>query len=103
MVEIERLSLRLPAGFESRAARIARLAARALSAHALPQSGALALVTVPPLRLDARRSDRALAAEIARGVAAATCAAAGAPSLATGAVAVAPDVAPPVHTRARSA
>ncbi len=69
MPEIDHLALQLPAGFEKRAARLARLTAQALAGQPLPASGTLALVSPAPLRLDARRSDAALAGVLARHIA----------------------------------
>jgi len=87
MAEIGQLSLRLPAGFESRAARLAQLTAQALAAHALPATGTLELLHLAPLQLDARRSDRALASTLARHIASGiTSAAAEAPDQASTAV-----------------
>lgn len=65
--EIGRLSLRLPAGFETRAARIGRLVGEALAGRDLP-AGGIAQLGVGPLKVDARRSDRAIAEHIAQSI-----------------------------------
>lgn len=62
--EIGRLALKLPAGFEKRAGRIGRLVGEALSGHDLPP-GHIEHLGVGPLKIDARRSDRAIAEHIA--------------------------------------
>lgn len=62
--EIGQLTLRLPPGFERRAARIGRLVGEALAAADLP-AGRIPQLGVGPLQVDARRSDRAIAASIA--------------------------------------
>jgi hypothetical protein len=77
VTEIDRLSLSLPAGFDQRATRLARLTAQALARHELPARGVLPAVSVAPLQLDARRSDHALADVLARHIAAGIGAAAG--------------------------
>ena len=75
-LSIARLSLRLPAGFAVRAPRIARLTAHALAAHPIRASARLDNLHLSPVRVNARRSDRAIARElaiaIARGIAQAT-------------------------------
>ena len=70
MLEIDHLSLTLPAGFGPRAARIARLTAQALAAHGLGGHGAVAQLQAAPLRVDAARSDHHIARQIADHVAA---------------------------------
>ncbi|MDM0030047.1 hypothetical protein [Variovorax saccharolyticus] len=81
MAEIEHLSLSLPAGFEHRAARLARLTAQALAAQQMPVEGVLPTVRLAPLRLDAGRSDHALAGVLAQHIAAGIGGACGAGSL----------------------
>lgn len=68
--EIGQISLRLPAGFEGRAQRIGRLVGDALAGQDLP-SGRMDQVGVGPLRIDPRRSDRAIADHIAQSIGAA--------------------------------
>ena len=68
-LSVGRLHLRLPAGFAVRAPRIARLTAHALAAQALGAGARLDQVHVPPVRVNARRSDRAIAAQIASAIA----------------------------------
>ncbi|MDD5366290.1 MAG: hypothetical protein PHR30_13205 [Gallionellaceae bacterium] len=65
--EIGQLKLRLPAGFEARAARIGRLVGEALARRDLP-AGRMDQVGVGPLQVDARRSDRAIAEHIAQSI-----------------------------------
>jgi hypothetical protein len=71
-LSIGQLSLRLPAGFAIRAPRIARLTAHALAEQSLGAGARLRDLHVPPVRVNARQSDRAiarqLAAAIARGI-----------------------------------
>jgi hypothetical protein len=62
--EIGRLNLRLPAGFEKRAGRIGRLVGTALSTRDLPP-GQIEHLSIGPLKIDARRSDHAIAEHIA--------------------------------------
>lgn len=68
-LSIGQLSLRLPAGFAHRAPRIARLTAHALAAHSIGGSARLGQLHVPPLRVNARRSDRAIAQQLATAIA----------------------------------
>jgi len=65
--EINQLNLRLPAGFEARAGRIGRLVGEALARQSMPE-GRIAQVGVGPVRVDARRSDRAIAETIAQSI-----------------------------------
>ncbi|TCJ12314.1 hypothetical protein EZJ19_12295 [Parasulfuritortus cantonensis] len=68
--EIGRLAITLPAGFEGRAKHIGRLVGEHLADCALP-AGRLAQLGVGPVRVDARRSDRAIAEHIAQSIRAA--------------------------------
>ena len=68
-LSIAQLSLRLPAGFAKRAPRIARLTAHALAAHSIDTSAQLAQLHLPPLRVNAGRSDRAIAQQLASAIA----------------------------------
>ncbi|MFA5083671.1 MAG: hypothetical protein WC474_14050 [Hydrogenophilaceae bacterium] len=65
--EIGRINLNLPAGFEARAARIGRLVGEALARRELP-AGRIDRIGVGPLKVDARRSDRAIAEHIAQSI-----------------------------------
>lgn len=66
--EINRLSLTLPAGFGDRAGRIARRVGDALAQYELP-AGRHARLAVGPVRIDARSTDRMIAARIADAIA----------------------------------
>ena len=63
--EIGQLNLRLPAGFEARAQRIARLVGEALARQEGLPGGQFARIGVAPVQVDPRRSDRAIAERIA--------------------------------------
>lgn len=69
--EIGQLALRLPAGFEDRAHRIGRLVGEALANRTDLPAGRLERVGVGPLKIDPRRSDRAIADGIAQSIGAA--------------------------------
>ena len=66
---IDRLCLRLPHGFEPRAAALARELAAALAHQELGPAGALEHITLPAVRLDPAGSDTQLAACLAEHVA----------------------------------
>ncbi len=66
--EIGRIRLSLPAGFEGRGPRIGRLVGEALAREQHLPAGKIAQVGVGPVRVDARRSDRAVAESIARSI-----------------------------------
>lgn len=66
--EIGWLRLQLPAGFASRAPRIARLVGEALAARPDLPAGRLAELRVGPLRLDRRAGDGAIAGRIANAI-----------------------------------
>lgn len=66
--EIGQLSLHLPAGFETRGQRIGRLLGEALARQEGLPGGHIEQVGVGPVRVDARRSDRAIAESIARSI-----------------------------------
>jgi hypothetical protein len=68
-LSIAQLSLRLPAGFAKRAPRIARLTAHALAAQPIGDGARLAHLHLPPLRVNAARSDRAIAQQLATAIA----------------------------------
>ena len=68
-LSIAQLSLRLPAGFAQRAPRIARLTAHALAAQPIGGSARLGNLHVPPLHVNPRRSDRAIAHQLATAIA----------------------------------
>lgn len=63
--EIGQLSLRLPAGFEARAQRIGRLVGESLARLDGLPGGQITQIGVGTVRVDARRSDRAIAESIA--------------------------------------
>lgn len=63
--EIGQLRLSLPAGFGDRAHRIGRLVGEALARRDLP-GGRLDRVAVGPLKVDANRSNHAIADHLAR-------------------------------------
>lgn len=66
MLEIDRLVLRLPPGFEGRAARIGRLTAEALAARPLPAGGGeLPHLAVPTQSVSPSWSDRRIAEHLA--------------------------------------
>jgi hypothetical protein len=75
--EIGLLRIELPAGFERRAGRIARLVGEALAAQPdlagrrPDAAGPIAHLAVPPMHVDPRRSDRAIAGHIAQSIRAA--------------------------------
>ena len=69
MIRIDRLRLRLPPGYEHRAASIASLVGESLSRYRV--SGALDLksLSVGPLRMTPNATDRDVADQVARGIA----------------------------------
>jgi len=66
--EIGQLDLRLPTGFEARAQRLARLVGEALARREGLPGGQYDVIRVAPVRVDARRSDRAIAEHIAQSI-----------------------------------
>jgi len=70
MIDIDHLALQLPAALAPRAARIARLAGEALARHDIAAGFAVAHLSLAPLHVDARASDRAVGELIAGHVAA---------------------------------
>lgn len=69
MLEIDRLVLRLPPGFEKRAARLGRLTAEALAARPLPASGgSVAQLAVPTQTISPGWSDRRIAHHLAAAI-----------------------------------
>jgi hypothetical protein len=62
--EIGHINLRLPPGFAGRAQHIGRLVGEALARRELP-AGRVAQIGVGPLTVEARRSDHAIARQIA--------------------------------------
>lgn len=69
MWTVDRLKLTLPAGFEHRASRIARLLAEELAGIPAPHDLRLASLTVPPLEVGPATGDREIAGRIARSIA----------------------------------
>jgi hypothetical protein len=65
MIEINQLRLHLPAGFEHRAHRISRGIARQLANCPVSASRHIEALSIAKVRVDAGRSDRAIAAQIA--------------------------------------
>lgn len=68
MIEIEQLSLRLPAGFEHRSSSIARLVGEALSAAGTLPCDHIESLTLPPLRAAPNASDGEIARQVANGI-----------------------------------
>ncbi|MFO1434522.1 MAG: hypothetical protein U1F76_31320 [Candidatus Competibacteraceae bacterium] len=66
---IDRLCLRLPHGFEPRAAALARELAAALARQELGPAGTLERIALPAVRLDPAGSNTQLAARLAEHVA----------------------------------
>jgi len=64
MIEIERLRLRLPQGFEHRATAIARLVGEALATRHLAQDQVFEAISVAPQRLPLNTSDSEIASRI---------------------------------------
>jgi hypothetical protein len=69
VIEIDRLDLRLPAAFATRAARIAHLVAQALAESHVDGHVDLAALPLGPVHVDPRRPDRVVGAQIARHIA----------------------------------
>lgn len=66
MLEIDHLVLRLPAGFEKRAARLGRLTAEALASRPLTGiTGVLPQLTLPTQKVSTGWSDRRIAEHLA--------------------------------------
>lgn len=78
---IDRLNLRLPAGYADRADAIAREAARQLALLTLPggTNQQLAAIAPPPVRIQGGESDRIIARRIASGIAGQLASAPGSP------------------------
>jgi len=66
MIQIERLRMRLPNGFEHRATGIARLVAEALARQHLPKEQVLDAISVTPQRIPLQSSDTEVAGIIVR-------------------------------------
>lgn len=69
MWNFDQLKLVLPAGFEHRAAAIARLVAEELAGMPTPGDRTIRSLSLPPLEVKAGASDRAIAGRIARSIA----------------------------------
>ena len=65
MIQIERIRMRLPAGFEHRAATIARLVCEALAGQSVPRDASIDNVSIAPHRIHANTSDDEIARMIA--------------------------------------
>ncbi len=70
MIDIDRLRLRLPAGYRGRAESIARLVASELEGRLEGASGGIANLQVGPVEIAPGANDRAVAETIATAVAA---------------------------------
>ena len=68
MIEIGRLRLQLPAGFENRGARIARLVGDALGRQSVARPRQHTNLHVGPLNIDPGQSDARVARDIARAI-----------------------------------
>lgn len=66
MIEIDRLDLRLPADFATRAARIAHLVAQALAQRHVDGHLELAALRLGTVQVDPRRPDRVVGEQIAQ-------------------------------------
>jgi hypothetical protein len=69
MIHIERLRLRLPPGFEHRAASIAGLIGDSLAKYEIAGTHNLESLSVGPLKLAPNATDRDVADKVARGIA----------------------------------
>ncbi|MDY6943671.1 MAG: hypothetical protein SVU69_11760 [Pseudomonadota bacterium] len=65
MLNIDRLSLRLPPGFEHRGGEIVQLLGEALAARRVSASVSLERLEIPPLTVDPAASNAAIAEQIA--------------------------------------
>lgn len=65
MIQIERIRMRLPAGFEHRAATIARRVCEMLDRHSVSQDVSVDAVSIAPQRIHANTSDDEIAQMIA--------------------------------------
>jgi hypothetical protein len=65
MIQIDRLRMHLPAGFQHRATSIALLVGQALSKQSVSQDVSLKAVSIKPLMLLANQSDSDIAQQIA--------------------------------------
>ncbi len=66
MLHIEHLRLRLPAGYEHRAAFIARMVGESLSAYQTTENRKLDSLTIGPVRVSANASDQEISHSISR-------------------------------------
>jgi len=66
MIQIERIRMRLPAGFEHRAATIARRVCEMLARHSVSQDVSVDAVSIAPQRIHANTSDDEIAQMIAK-------------------------------------
>jgi hypothetical protein len=65
MIQIERIRMHLPAGFEHRAATIARRVCEVLARHSVSQDVSVDAVSIAPQRIHASTSDDEIAQMIA--------------------------------------
>ncbi len=68
MIEIERLHLGLPATLARRADRISQLVGETLADTSAGQNLRIDALHIGPLRIDAQRTDRQIARQIARAI-----------------------------------
>jgi hypothetical protein len=80
MWTFDQLRLVLPAGFEHRAAGIARRVAEELAELPAPGNVSLRSLSLPPLEIQAGASDRHIAGQIARSIAQSASAHGGSPA-----------------------
>ena len=66
MIQIERIRMHLPAGFEHRATAIARLIGGALGKQSISQDAVLESVAITPQRISADTTDEEIALAIVR-------------------------------------
>jgi len=64
MIQIDRLRMHLPAGFQHRATSIALLVGQALSKQSVPRDVSLKSLSIKPIMLPANQSDSDIAQQI---------------------------------------
>lgn len=69
MLQIDRIRMRLPAGFEHRAASIARLAGEAMAGHRFSESRTLDHLVISPIQVSPNATDQEIAYGIAQRIA----------------------------------
>ena len=68
MLKIDYLRLHLPAGYEKQASSIARLVAKELGGLPVEHAARIEHLTVPQIKIQGERTDKELAAGIARSI-----------------------------------